>query len=58
MGLYGKMAGLFGRIKNGLKTVVSKAGGPLGMAIGSMVPGVGTALGGAIGGGLQALANR
>lgn len=54
MGLWNKMRGVFGRIKN----IVAKAGLPIGAAIGSIVPGVGTALGSTIGGALQGLARN
>ena len=52
------MKGVFGRIANTAKNIVAKAGGPIGAIVGSLVPGVGTALGSTIGGSLQALANK
>ena len=58
MGLFNKVAGVFGRIGRGLKNVVSRYGVPLGAALGSIIPGIGTALGSTIGGAAQILSNH
>lgn len=54
MGLWDKVKGVFGRVKN----IAAKYGAPIGALVGSLVPGVGTALGTTIGGAVQAIANK
>ena len=57
MGFWSKVKGVFGRIGNGLKKYVLKpaltltkyAAAPVGTAIGSIIPGIGTVAGCALG---------
>lgn len=64
MGLWSKVKGVFGRIGRGAKKYILKpaltltkyAAAPVGAAVGSIIPGVGTAAGGALGTAASAIA--